>query len=257
MATLTIAILTLNEAKRISACVQSARFADQVLVVDGGSADGTGDIARALGAEVWVYSDWQGFATQRNRQIEHARGDYLLFLDADEEITPALRDEIQQVLRSGEDGVWAVRWTQVAFGRALTRMRSTSWVPRLFKRADLLRFEGVVHEQSVLATPRRERRLRQPLLHHSRETVYGSLLKLAQYTQLGAVKRARLGLTGGVLRGLASGGACFVRLYVLQLGMLCGAQGFLYCLFVSLESFFRYAALRYDQGRFDDVVKRT
>ena len=65
------------------------------------------------------------------------------------------------------------------------------------------------------------------------------------------------GLTGGVLRGLASGGACFVRLYVLQLGMLCGAQGFLYCLFVSLESFFRYAALRYDQGRFDDVVKRT
>lgn len=257
MAQLTVAILTLNEAKRITACIRSAQFADQVLVIDGGSTDGTAELARGLGAEVHSYPDWQGFAAQRNRQIAHARGEFILFLDADEEITPALRDELQAVLARREPVVWSVGWTQVAFGQTLHRMRSTVSVQRLFQRANLLRFEGVVHEHPVLQTPQPVRKLRHRLLHHSRETIYGSLLKLAQYAQLGAVKRAQLGKTGGVLRGLLSGGACFFRLYLLQLGVLCGAPGFLYCLFVSLESFFRYAALRYDQGQLDDIVKRS
>jgi glycosyltransferase involved in cell wall biosynthesis len=257
MATLTVAILTQNEAKRIGACIRSAQFADQVLVIDGGSTDGTAELARGLDAEVHVYADWQGFAAQRNRQIAHARGDFILFLDADEEITTELRAELRDVVARNEAAVWSVGWTQVAFGRTLHRMRSTVSVQRLFQRANLLRFEGVVHEHPVLQSPHPVRKLRHRLLHHSRETVYGSLLKLAQYAQLGAVKRAQLGKTGGVVRGLLSGGACFFRLYVMQLGVLCGAQGFLYCLFVSLECFFRYAALRYDQGQLDDVVKRT
>lgn len=257
MAQLTVAILTLNEAKRITACIRSAQFADQVLVIDGGSTDGTAELARGLGAEVHSYPDWQGFAEQRNRQIAHARGEFILFLDADEEIPPALRDELQAVLARREPVVWSVGWTQVAFGQTLHRMRSTVAVQRLFQRDNLLRFEGVVHEHPVLQTAQPVRKLRHRLLHHSRETIYGSLLKLAQYAQLGAVKRAQLGKTGGVLRGLLSGGACFFRLYLLQLGVLCGAPGFLYCLFVSLESFFRYAALRYDQGQLDDIVKRS
>lgn len=257
MATLTIAILTLNEAKRISACIRSAQFADQVLVVDGGSTDGTAELARELGAEVHVHADWQGFATQRNRQIGYARGDFVLFLDADEEITPELREELQTVLASGEQATWSIHWTQVAFGKTLHRMRSTVQVQRLFVRSQLLRFEGVVHEQPILRTNLPVRVLHHPVLHHSRETVHGSLLKLAQYAQLGAVKRARLGKSGGIWRGLASGVSCFFRLYVFQLGILCGAQGFLYCLFVSLESFFRYAALRYDPDQLDVIVKRS
>lgn len=257
MVTLTVAILTLNEAKRISACIRSAQFADQVLVIDGGSTDGTVELARELGADVHIYPDWQGFAAQRNRQIAHARGDFVLFLDADEELTAELREELREVLDSGEQATWSIRWTQVAFGKTLDRMRSTVQVQRLFVRSQLLRFEGVVHEQPILQTNLPVHALRHPVLHHSRETIYGSLLKLAQYAQLGAVKRAQLGKSGGIWRGLASGGSCFFRLYILQLGVLCGAQGFLYCLFVSLESFFRYAALRYDPDQLDVVVKRS
>ena len=257
MATLTIAILALNEAHRIANCLASAQFADQLLVIDGGSTDQTVTVAQDMGAEVWVYPDWSGFGAQRNRQIAHARGDYVLFLDADEEITPALRDELKQVVASGRDGVWALRWTHVAFGRPLTHMRSTVDVQRLFRRDNLLAFEGVVHESPVLKRPVPATLLRQRLLHHSRDSVHSGLVKLAQYAQLGAVKRAQAGKRGGIWRGLASGGSCFFRLYILQLGILCGGAGFLYCLFVSLESFFRYAALHYDQGRLDDVVKRT
>lgn len=257
MATLTIAILALNEAKRLGACLRSAQFADQLLVIDGGSTDGSTELARELGAEVHTYADWQGFAVQRNRQIAHARGDFILFLDADEEISTGLRDELRQVTAAGTPGTWCIRWTQVAFGRTLHRMRSAVRVQRLFVRSNLLRFDGVVHEHAVQQMALPVHTLRHPVLHHSRDTVYGSLLKLAQYAQLGAVKRAQLGKSGGVLRGLASGGACFFRLYVLHLGFLCGPQGFLYCLLVSLESFFRYVALRYDQAQLDDIVKRS
>ena len=80
--TLTIAVLTKNEAHRIEACLASAAFADQVLVVDSGSTDSTVALCHQSGADVFEYPDWQGFAVQRNRLIAHARGDYIFFLDA-------------------------------------------------------------------------------------------------------------------------------------------------------------------------------
>jgi hypothetical protein len=100
------------------------------------------------------------------------------------------------------------------------------------------------------------RRFKHRLLHYSRESIHGSLLKLAQYAQLGAVKRAKLGKTGGIWRGFLSAASNFFRLYFLQRGFMCGPQGFLYCLFVSLESFFRYVALRYDRQQMETLVKR-
>src|SRR6218665_2275442 len=92
--TLTVAVLTHNEAHRIEACLRSPAFADQ-LVVDSGSEDDTVAMARRLGAEVHSYPDWQGFAVQRNRLLAHARGDYVFFLDADEVMTPEFAQELQ------------------------------------------------------------------------------------------------------------------------------------------------------------------
>ncbi len=89
--TLTIGVLAKNEAHQIERCLRSAAFADQVVVVDSGSSDDTVAIAEKMGAQVHLYPDWQGFAVQRNRLLAHATGDYLFFLDADEEITPALQ----------------------------------------------------------------------------------------------------------------------------------------------------------------------
>lgn len=255
--TLCIGILTLNEEKRIVNCIHSARFADQILVIDSGSQDQTQALAHAAGAEVHDYPDWQGFAEQRNRLLCHCRCDFIFFLDADEEITPSLEKEILQAMQTSEDVIWQVLWDQVAYGRTLSRMKSTGGVQRMFRAASLLRFEGVVHEKAIMQTSDLPvRKFKSRLLHHSRETIYGSILKLAQYAQLGAAKRAKAGKTGGVLRGFASGFASFFQLYVLRRGFLCGAEGFLFCLFISLEAFFRYAMLRYDRGHLDKIVKR-
>lgn len=255
--TLGVAVLTLNEAQRIEACLRSAAFADQIMVIDSGSTDDTRERAVDLGAQVQLHADWQGFGVQRTRALQHLHTDYVFFLDADEEITPALQAEISQAVASGEDAVWRVWWDEVAFGRALTRMKPRGGIQRLFRRATLERFDGVVHEAPVL---RRAdipvRAFKSRLLHHSRTTVYGSLRKLAQYVQLGTVKRSAKGRRGGVLRGVVTSMLVFIRVYFFQRGFLCGAEGFLYCLFIALEIFFRDAALRYDTTDAVDLARR-
>lgn len=255
--TLTIGILTLNEEDNIEACLRSASFADQVVVVDSGSVDRTTAIACGLGAQVFRYEDWQGFALQRNRLLTHAKGDYVFFLDADETISPAFREELQAIVQSGEEAIWMVRWRMVAFGKELKYLRSTAKVERLFWRGLLREYTGVVHEEAQLSRTKVTRHLmRTPLLHHSRSTVHTSLEKLTQYAMLGAAKRAEEGMRGGILRGMASSLAMFVRLYFFHFGFLCGGAGFLYCIFIALESFFRYVALAYDRPYLSGDVRR-
>ncbi|WP_127805502.1 glycosyltransferase family 2 protein [Hydrogenophaga sp. NH-16] len=257
--TLCIGILTLNEAHRIARCIQSASFADQVVVIDSGSEDRTREIAQEMGAQVHLFPDWRGFAEQRNRLMTHVKADWIFFLDADEVIPHGLQDEIRAAVASGENAVWKIYWDQVAFGRTLHRMAKTEGgVWRLFRTDQLLRYEGVVHEHAVLRDPTTPvKTFRTRLLHHSRESVYGGLLKMAQYAQLGAVRRVQAGRRGGVLRGLASATSNFIRLYIFRRGFLCGAEGFLFCLLVALECFFRYAIIRYDRPvPGDTMVKR-
>ena len=227
------------------------------MVVDSGSKDGTVALAQSLGAQVHSHPDWQGFAEQRNRLIEHCSAEYIFFLDADEQIPAELATEIQAAIQSQEPLTWEVLWNQVAYGKALTLMKSTGGVQRMFPMANLLRFEGLVHEKAILRNPQTPvRKFKHRLWHYSRETVYGSLQKLAQYAQLGAAKRAEKGKSGGVLRGFASALNSFIQLYILRRGFLCGAEGFLFCFFIALECFFRYAMLKYDREYLTASVKR-
>jgi hypothetical protein len=124
----------------------------------------------------------------------------------------------------------------------------------MFPTSNLDRFDGVVHEEAIVrnaATP--VIKFKGRLLHYSRETIYGSLQKLAQYAQLGALKRAEKGKRGGILRGFASAFANFLQLYIFRRGFLCGAEGFLFCLFIALECFFRYSMIKYD----GNLLKKT
>ena len=254
---LTIAVLTLNEAAQIEACLRSAAFADQLLVVDAGSTDETVSIAQSLGAEVHVHPDWQGFAVQRNRLLQHTTGDWVFFLDADEVIPPELAREIEAAIAPDHDAVYHVTWLHVAFGEPLTRMRRGKGIPRLFPIRQVVQFEGVVHEGARLKDPDiPHNTLNTRLLHHSRRTIHQSLLKVAQYAQLGAIKRLERGQKGGVLRGFASGMTSFFRYYILQRGFLCGRAGFLLSLVVALESFFRYTAMTVDRDNLHTPVSR-
>jgi len=255
--TLCIGILTMNEERRIAQCIESGKFADQIVVVDSGSKDDTVAIAQALGTQVHTHADWQGFAEQRNRLLQYCTSDYIFFLDADEVITPELQVEIQAAVKLDRPDVWETYWLEVAFGRPLKRVLSRKSLPRLFRREMLLNFDGVVHEHANLSNPQAPRHVFQsPLLHYSRETVHDSLKKLTQYAMLGAAKRAKKNRKGGVIRGLLSSFWMFIRLYFFKLAILEGGPGFLYSLFISLEFFFRQAALKYDRPHLKETVQR-
>lgn len=254
---LVIVVLTRNEERRLAQCLASAGFAERIIVVDSGSTDNTVAIARAHGAQVERHDDWQGFGVQRTRSLAYCAGaSYLFFLDADEVISPALREEIRAVVARGEAAAWRLEWVQMAFGRTLTGLVSAPGMPRLIHAGSLLGFDGAVHEHALLRPGTPVHRLQERLHHHSYDSVQTSLMKLRQYALLGAAKRAALGQRGGVARGLASALALFLRVYLLRGAFRHGGPGFLYCYVLAQECFFRYAALEYDRPWLSDDVPR-
>ena len=101
MARLSVIIITFNEAANIEACLKSVSFADEVIVLDSGSTDGTADIARGIGAVVHTMVDWPGFGPQKNRALDLAQYPWVLSLDADERVPPELAKQIQQTISDG------------------------------------------------------------------------------------------------------------------------------------------------------------
>lgn len=222
---LTVIVITKNEAHCIGACLSSAAFADELIVLDSGSSDETVSIARALGARV-ESTDWPGFGPQKNRALDLARGDWVLSLDADEVVTPALRDEIRLVLAQPAADVYEIPRLSSYLGRP---MRHSGWWPdhvvRLFRRGSARFSPDLVHEKLVFEG--RPARLRAHFEHEAFTSLEEVIDKINRYSSAGAEmarrrgKRSSLGLA--VLKGLAA----FVRTYVIRAGFLDGREGFM------------------------------
>ena len=168
----------------------------------------------------------------------------------------ALQAELRAIATRGARGAWAVEWDYVAFGTRLRRMKSTRGMQRFFSAAELRGFEGAVHESALLAPGTPEHALSHRLVHHSFDSVDAGLQKLHQYALLGAAKYRAQGRCGGVVRGLGSALAVFVRLYLFKRAFLHGGAGFLFCYFLAQEHFFRYAALHYDRSELTETIRR-
>lgn len=168
---LTLAVITLNEVDRLEACLRSVPFADEVLVLDSGSTDGTLELARGLGARV-VSTDWPGHVAQKNRALAMASGDWILSLDADERLSERAGQVLQRALRSpGEHAGFGLRRCSRWQGRYI---RHGKWYPdrklRIVRRGlgrwggddphDTLRIDGPVRwlDADILHEPYRDYR---------------------------------------------------------------------------------------------------
>jgi len=152
---LSVIIIAKDAEPMIRRCLESVAWADEIVVVENGSADRTADIARKLGARVHQTADWPGYGPQKNRALDLATGDWLLSLDADEWVTPGLRDEIQGAI-AGADGTVAFRIPRKSSfcGRY---MRHSGWWPdyvvRVFKRGNGRFSADAVHERVIIEGP--------------------------------------------------------------------------------------------------------
>jgi glycosyltransferase involved in cell wall biosynthesis len=236
---LSVTVITKNEAHRIERCLRSVDFADERIVLDSGSTDDTVAIARRCGARVETSPDWPGFGPQKNRALDLAGGEWVLSIDADEEVTPALREAILAAVRrdGGPDGWWITRSSSFC-GRPI---RHGDWrndrVLRLFRRGRARFTNDPVHERVDCPPPHGE--LAGLLLHDSVDSMQDALEKTERYARLGAEKLRARG-RGGPLSALVHGAWAFLRGYLLRLGFLDGRAGFTIAALNARGTFLRY-----------------
>ncbi|MEZ5318844.1 MAG: glycosyltransferase family 2 protein [Vicinamibacterales bacterium] len=224
MAKLTVTVITLNEAAHIEACLASAAWADERLVVDSGSTDDTVDRARAAGARV-IVRDWPGYSAQKNFAAGEAAHDWILSLDADERVSPALAEEIRARLQAdpAEPGFRIPRVTW-HLGRWI---RSTDWYPdyqlRLYDRRRARWKPKRVHES--VETDGAPGQLRQDLEHYAYRDLSHHHQTMDRYTTLAAEEMHAQGRTAGLADLLLHPPAAFARNYVLRRGFTDGIPG--------------------------------
>lgn len=185
---LSAVIVTKNEEKNIERCLSSLGFADEVVVVDAFSDDRTWELARSGGARV-ISRKWDGFASQKQFAIDQAKGDWILLVDADEEVTSELGREITEIARgSPRENGFRLRRQNQFLGRWI---RYGPWASdfqvRLFRRAEGRIARRPVHEgvlvEGKLGT------LKNPLNHFTHQTLSQSIERLNRYTTLEATDR--------------------------------------------------------------------
>ncbi|MBC7992752.1 MAG: glycosyltransferase family 2 protein [Rhizobacter sp.] len=238
---LSVALITHNESRHIAACLKSVAFADEWVVVDSGSTDGTREIAEAMGARVVQTNDWPGFGVQKNRALDLARGRWVLSIDADERVSEALAARIQSVVQQGEPAADGYELSRIS--RFCGQwMRHGDWNPdrvlRLFLRERGRFTHDLVHER--LEVPGRVERLAGDLLHDTMPTLDDALDKLNRYSSGRALDKVKAGRSGGLGAALGHGLWAFLRCYLLKRGFLDGRLGFVLAIYQAEGTYYRY-----------------
>jgi (heptosyl)LPS beta-1,4-glucosyltransferase len=242
-----VTVVTWNEEDRLRDCLESVTWADEIVVVDAESGDRTVPLAREFTDRVWV-RPWPGFAAQKNFAIDQARGAWVLSVDADERVTPALRERIQAVLGAGSpaDGFRIPRRNIFWGGWVRHGGLYPDYQLRLFRRGAGRFAEDSVHESVRVAG--RVDALDEPLLHHSYRDIEDFVARSNRYSTLAARDWVRRGRRAGVadmaLRPLGR----FLSMYFLQRGFLDGGRGLVLAVLYAHYVFLR-SAKAWEMGR--------
>jgi (heptosyl)LPS beta-1,4-glucosyltransferase len=240
-----VVLIVRDEAADLRACLETVAWADEIVVVDAGSTDGTVAIAREFTDNVTVEAEWRGFGVQRQRAQARATGDWILMVDADERVSPELRRSIEQAVAADEqDVVYALSRLTYCFGRFV---RHGGWYPdwtvRLYPRMRAGYDNALVHEGVRAGPDMRTLRLRGDLLHYTYRDMQHYLSKSAAYAAAWAEERRLRGRKAGLAQGIGHAAASFVKMYVLRAGFLDGRTGLLLALLSSHSTFVKYADL--------------
>jgi glycosyltransferase involved in cell wall biosynthesis len=202
--------------------------------VDAASSDGTLMIAKQKGARVATHG-WKGFGPQKNYALSLAQGDWVLSIDADERVTPELAREIRRAIEEGGEDGYELSRRNTFCGRVL---RGSDRVLRLFRRNKGRFTDDLVHERVVCDGV--VARLNEPLMHFSVVRLEDAIRRIDQYSTLGAETLAKSDRKISALSGLNHGMGTFLRVYLLKLGFLDGAAGFMLAVANAEGAYYRY-----------------
>lgn len=241
---LSVIVITKDEEANIAECLASADFAAERIVVDSGSRDRTTQLAAQAGARVVQTADWPGFGAQKNRALDLATQPWVLSLDADERVTPQLREEILALLRG--DGAAHDAFSMPRRSSFCGQyMAHSGWYPdrvvRLFRRGTARFSDDLVHERLVTRDP--PGRLRGDLLHATYPDLESMLDKLNRYSSASAESMFRQGQRASLAGALLRGWWAFVRTYVLRSGWRDGRMGLVLALSIAEGTYYKYLKL--------------
>jgi glycosyltransferase involved in cell wall biosynthesis len=241
---ISVIVITKNEAHDIRDCLESVRdWVQEIVVLDSGSTDGTQALCRELGARV-SETDWPGFGVQKQRALSAARGPWILSLDADERVSPALRDEILQTVAAPAAKVYRMPRQSSYCG---TWIKHAGWSPdyvlRLFQRDSAQFSPDLVHETLRPHADVTLGALRNPLIHYSFRDFAEVLQKVDSYSTYGATQGAARGKRGSLRKALLHGFWSFARTYFIQRGFLDGRMGLILAISNAEGTYYRYLKL--------------
>lgn len=245
MSSVSVVIIVKNEESMLEPCLQSVSWADEIVLLDSGSSDKTLDIAVQYGAKIFENLDWQGFGRQRQIAQSYARNDWVFWIDADERVSDDLALEIRQkVKQDNQNMVYAIPRLSWVFGRYI---RHSGWYPdyvvRLYAREKTGYDDALVHEKVIVTKELTSKKLMADLIHFTYKDLHHYLTKSARYAQLWADQKQKQGKKTSLLQATLHALGCFIKMYLLKLGILDGRQGFLIALLSSHSSFIKYADL--------------
>jgi len=245
--TISAIILAKNEKDNIAECIESVKFVDEINVIDDFSTDDTVKIAEKMGAKIYQRALDGNFAAQYNFALTMATGDWILIIDADERVTPELKEEIRQVTTLNERYGYKISYLNFAVGRPLYH---GGWLShsglRLFPQG-MVRYEGLVHSQMIHKLPLRT--LKNYFLHYSYPTWEHYFKKFNSYTELAAQENHKKGKQANFFGDiLLRPFFAFFKMYILRSGWRDGKIGLIMAVFHFFYTMTKYVKLYYMQN---------
>ena len=244
---ISVCIITFNEEKNIAEAIKSVDWADEILVVDSESKDGTRQIAESLGAKVLV-EKWRGFSAQKQFAIDNAAYDWIFSLDADERISSELKEEILNLITQSEKNLPdGYRISRLSF--YMNRwIRHGGWYPdwqlRLFNRRKGEWKNALIHESVQMNSDAKIEKLNADILHYSVENANHHHQMIGErYAPLAAEQMFQNGRRTSPLKIAAVGFTTFLQTFILKAGFLDGFAGFCIARFAAHHAFLKHLLL--------------
>jgi glycosyltransferase involved in cell wall biosynthesis len=242
-------IIAFNEADKIRDCINSVLWADEIIVADSNSVDGTTEIANHMGAKV-VQIEFNGYGNLRNQAISHCTGDWIFSIDSDERCTEKVRDEIASLVTNAPLDLYFVPRKNYFMGKWI---KYSGWYPnyrqpQLFK-AGMMEYDlKPVHEGFINHSNQKVGKLKNAIWQLPFKNTEEVLHKANRYSTLGVEKLQKKGIRGSVLKAFFHGLWAFTKHYFFKLGFLDGGAGFVIALGNFEGTFYRYLKLTESQS---------
>jgi glycosyltransferase involved in cell wall biosynthesis len=222
---LSVGIITYNEERNLPGTLGAVKdIADEIIIVDSHSTDNTVKIAERYGAKIYI-EDWKGFGAQKNSAIDKCHGEWILLIDADEEVSTELKARISSIVDGAEDcDVYSINRCAVCFGKEQKYGGwSNQYAVRLWRNGCVRVSDNLVHEDFI--TDKEVKKVSEKIFHHTYLTMHDYFERFNKYTTLGAQRYYREGKRPSVTKIILSPLFKFIRMYVFRLGFLDGVEG--------------------------------